>query len=65
RRIERAIASLRRAARALDANRPPAPPPAHEGFAPGVVIRELLASIAPRADGAPQRASRRRASPAR
>lgn len=46
-RIDRAIASLKKAARALDANRPPAPPPAHEGFAPGVVIRVLRDSVKP------------------
>jgi hexosaminidase len=47
RRIDRAVASLRRAARALAANRPPKPPPAHEGFAPGVVIRILRDSVKP------------------
>jgi hypothetical protein len=45
RRIDRAVASLRRAARALAANRPPAAPPPHEGFKPGVVIRLLRESV--------------------
>lgn len=45
RRIDRAIASLGRAARALASNRPPAPPPEHEGFAPGVVIRILREGV--------------------
>jgi hypothetical protein len=46
RRLARATKSLDRAARALAANRPPAPPPAHEGFSPGVVIRVLRDAIA-------------------
>lgn len=41
RRLTRSTKSLDRAARALAANRPPAPPGAHEGFSPGVVIRVL------------------------
>jgi hypothetical protein len=44
RRIDRSVASLRRAARSLAAGRPPAPPPAHEGFSPGVVLRALRAA---------------------
>jgi hypothetical protein len=40
-RMARAAASLRAAARALERNRPPAPPPPHEGFAPANVLREL------------------------
>ena len=47
RRLRRSTASLARAARALTANRPPAPPPAHEGFSPGVVIRALRDAVAP------------------
>jgi len=46
RRLQRSTASLARAARALTSNRPPAPPPAHEGFSPGVVIRALRDAIA-------------------
>ena len=41
RRLERSAASLRRGARALASGRAPAPPPPHEGFAPGPVIRAL------------------------
>ena len=41
RRLERSIASLRRAARALERNRPPAPPPPHEGVTPAAAIRVL------------------------
>jgi hypothetical protein len=41
RRLVRAGASLRRAARALEANRPPAPPAPHAGFALGEVFRRL------------------------
>jgi hypothetical protein len=44
RRLDRSIASLRAAARALAANRPPPPPAPHEGFSPGVVIRALRAA---------------------
>jgi hypothetical protein len=47
RRLQRSTASLARAARALAANRPPATPPAHEGFSPGIVIRALRDAIAP------------------
>ena len=46
RRIERSIASLRRAARALERDRPPAPPPPHEGFSTAAVFAELKRSAA-------------------
>jgi len=45
RRLARAIASTTRAARALEANRPPAPPGPHEGFTPAAVFRHLKASM--------------------
>jgi hypothetical protein len=41
RRLARAIASLRRAARALAANRPPAPPEPHPGFTIATIFRAL------------------------
>ncbi len=41
RRLARSIASLRRAARALVANRPPAPPPPHPGFSVATIFRAL------------------------
>jgi hypothetical protein len=41
RRLARAIASLRRAARALASNRPPAPPPPHPGFTIATIFRAL------------------------
>ncbi len=41
RRLERAVSSLRRAARALERNRPPAPPPPHPGFTVPEVFRRL------------------------
>jgi hexosaminidase len=44
RRLERSISSLRRAARALERNRPPAPPPPHEGFSIQQVFAELRES---------------------
>lgn len=47
RRLERSTASLRRAARALARGRAPAPPPPHEGFAPGAVIRALRDALKP------------------
>ena len=40
-RLARSIASLRRAARALAANRPPAPPPPHPGFTVATIFRAL------------------------
>jgi hypothetical protein len=79
RRMARSAASLRRAARALAANRPPAPPGVHPGFAPGEVMRAVLRSFSeqarrkrpsaaargePKASEA-QRARTRRAMPAR
>jgi len=45
RRLARAIASTTRAARALEGNRPPAPPEPHEGFTPAAVFRHLKASL--------------------
>ncbi len=45
RRLDRSIRSLRRAARALERGRAPAPPPAHEGFAPRRVLAELRESV--------------------
>ena len=41
RRLARAVASLRRAARALAANRPPAPPEPHPGFTIATIFRAL------------------------
>ncbi len=41
RRLARAISSLRRAARALAANRPPAAPPPHPGFTIATIFRAL------------------------
>jgi hypothetical protein len=41
RRLARSIASLRRAARALAANRPPAPPPPHPGFSVATILAAL------------------------
>ena len=41
RRLARSIASLRRAARALARNRPPAPPPPHPGFSIATIFRAL------------------------
>jgi len=41
RRLARSLASLRRAARALAANRPPAPPPPHPGFTVATIFRAL------------------------
>jgi hypothetical protein len=43
-RLDRSIASLRRAARALGNNRPPAPPPRHEGLSPSGMARALRGS---------------------
>lgn len=45
RRIGRSIASLRRAARALERGRPPPPPAPHEGFTMGAVFRHLQQSL--------------------
>jgi hexosaminidase len=45
-RIARSAASLRRAARALDRNRPPPPPPAHPGFDVGSVMRAVYRTLA-------------------
>ena len=45
RRIARAIASTRRAAVALERNRPPAPPAPHEGFTMAAVFRHLKESL--------------------
>ena len=45
RRIARSIASTTRAARALERNRPPAPPAPHEGFTMGAVFRHLKESL--------------------
>jgi hypothetical protein len=59
RRRARSAASLRRAARALAANRPPAPPQPHPGFAPREVMHAVLRSFAD------QPARTRRAMPAR
>jgi hypothetical protein len=47
RRFARAITSLRSAARALAANRPPTPPPPHEGFTIGAIFRALAEASAP------------------
>jgi hypothetical protein len=44
RRLDRSRSSLRRAARALERGRPPAPPPPHPGFGPQEVFRRLKAS---------------------
>jgi len=44
RRIARSVRSLRRAARALERNRPPPPPPPHPGFSAGTVLREVVSS---------------------
>ncbi len=44
RRLKRAVRSLRRAARALERNRPPAPPPPHPGMSMAAVLRELQRS---------------------
>ena len=55
RRLARSIASLRRAARALAANRPPAPPPPHPGFSVATIFRALAEPSSPRAPG-PSRA---------
>jgi hypothetical protein len=41
RRLARSVASLGGAAGALERGRPPAPPPPHEGFTPGAVLRAL------------------------
>ncbi len=41
RRLGRSVASLRRAARALERNRPPSPPPPHPGFPAFEVFRRL------------------------
>jgi acyl-CoA reductase-like NAD-dependent aldehyde dehydrogenase len=41
RRLDRSIASLRRAARSLQQGRPPAPPPPHPGFGAPEVFRRL------------------------
>ncbi len=45
RRLARAISSTARAARALERNRPPAPPAPHEGFTMGAVFRHLKESL--------------------
>jgi hypothetical protein len=45
RRIRRSVRSLRRAARALVRDRPPAAPPAHPGMSPRVVLEALQASL--------------------
>jgi hypothetical protein len=45
RRLARAIASTARAARALERNRPPAPPEPHEGFTTAAVFRHLKTSV--------------------
>jgi hypothetical protein len=45
RRIERSVRSLRKAARSLKRNRPPAPPPAHPGIDVGGVMRAVYRSI--------------------
>ena len=46
RRIARSVASLRRAARALERNAPPAPPPRHAGFGDvGTVMRAVYRSF--------------------
>ena len=46
RRIDASVRSLRRAARALDRNRPPAPPPKHPGFDDvGTVMRAVYRSL--------------------
>lgn len=45
RRIERSIRSLRKAARSLERNRPPDPPPAHSGIDIGGVMRAVYRSI--------------------
>jgi hypothetical protein len=45
-RLSRAIASTVRAARALERDRPPAPPGPHEGFTMPAVFRRLKASLA-------------------
>ena len=44
RRLARSLASLRRAARALTTNRPPAPPPPHPGFTIATIFRALADS---------------------
>ena len=46
RRIARSVASLRRAARALERSRPPPPPGPHPGYAPRPVMRTLFRSLA-------------------
>ena len=46
RRLSRSIASLRHAARALERDRPPAPPPPHEGFTTAAVFAELKRAAA-------------------
>jgi hypothetical protein len=45
RRLARSIASTSRAARALERNRPPAPPAPHEGFTMAAVFRRLHQSL--------------------
>jgi hypothetical protein len=45
RRLKRSVASMRRAASALERDRPPAPPPEHPGFGMKDVFRVLLESI--------------------
>ena len=49
RRLARSIQSLRRAARALAQDRPPAPPPPHPGFSVATIFRALAEQSAPRA----------------
>jgi hypothetical protein len=46
RRIDASVRSLRRASRALERNRAPAPPPTHPGFDPGTVMAQVLRSVA-------------------
>jgi hypothetical protein len=48
RRLARAVQSLRRSARALAQNRPPAPPPPHPGFSAATLFRALAEQSAPR-----------------
>lgn len=47
RRLSRSTTSLTRAAHALASGRAPAPPPPHQGFAPGPVIRALRDALKP------------------